>query len=138
MSNLSLQHRSGCPIACGLDILGDKWTLLIIRDLLLFQRNEFGQFADADEGISSNILSDRLAQLVQRGLINKTPHPEHGKKFIYSLTDKGLSLAPVLVELSIWAHENIEGVGLPKDWYRYVPNNKEELLTRLKAGEQLV
>jgi DNA-binding HxlR family transcriptional regulator len=127
--------RSSCPISCGLDILGDKWTLLIIRDLLLTNRVEYGHLLNAGEGISTNILSDRLAQLQKDGMITKSKHPEHGKKFIYSLTEKGVRLAPVIIELAIWADANIDGAKLPEMLVNFLKYDKNDLMQKLMAGE---
>jgi len=104
---------------------------------MLTNRQEFGHFLNAGEGISTNILSDRLLELQNNGLVEKTKHPSHGKKFIYSLTEKGRRLAPVIVELTLWAHENVEGSGLPDYWYEYIVNERETLMEKLSRGEPL-
>jgi DNA-binding HxlR family transcriptional regulator len=137
MSSTKSAVRSACPISCGLDVLGDKWTLLIIRDLLLSNRSEFGHLLNAGEGISTNILTDRLAQLQRNGLLVKENHPEHGKKFVYTLTQKGLSLAPVIVELALWADNNIEGARLPDVVRNSVEKDKSALLAKLMAGNTI-
>jgi len=100
--------RSPCPVACTLDIIGDKWTLLIVRDLLL-GRSQFKEFAAAPEGIATNILSDRLARLVEHGLAEKVPMSDRQDRDMYRLTNKGQALGPLLKEMVAWGLSNIEG-----------------------------
>ena len=94
-------RRSPCPVACALDIFGDKWTLLVIRDLVL-GRSRFKDFTASPEGIPTNILSDRLERLQERGLIEQVPATEGGKRMAYALTEKGESLAPILRSIRDW------------------------------------
>ncbi len=96
-------HRSGCPINLGLEVFGDKWTLLIIRDLMFAGKRHFREFLASAEGISTNILSDRLAMLVDAGIITRADDPEHRLKAIYSLTEKGIELLPILAQISRWS-----------------------------------
>ncbi len=98
----TVQHRSDCPISCTLDVLGDKWTLLIVRDMVWLRHCNFKDFLTADESIATNILTNRLARLSAQGLIVKTPDPENGRQIIYTLTPRGLALIPVLVDLAYW------------------------------------
>lgn len=93
-------RRSPCPIACALDLFGDRWTLLVIRDLFL-GRTRFKDFAASPEGIPTNLLSDRLERLVQGGLVRRVPLAG-GKRFAYELTGKGEALRPVLMALKEW------------------------------------
>ncbi len=100
--------RSCCPVACTLDLLGDKWTLLIVRDLFL-GRAQFKDFAASPERIATNILTDRLSRLVDHGLAERFPSPEQSGREAYRLTKKGKSLKPVLTAITKWGLENIEG-----------------------------
>jgi DNA-binding HxlR family transcriptional regulator len=95
------KRRSPCPIACGLDLFGDKWTLLVIRDLAL-GRNSFKDFATGPENVPTNILSDRLKRLMEAGMIGKAPVDTDGRRHAYHLTDKGKALLPVLLALRDW------------------------------------
>ena len=95
-------RRSGCPISCSLDVLGDKWSLLIVRDMVFGRKRYFKEFLAADEGIATNILTDRLKRLEDSGIISKQPDLENRRQIVYTLTDKGLALIPVLVELVCW------------------------------------
>jgi len=94
-------RRSPCPVACSLDIVGDRWTLLIVRDLVL-GRSRFKDFAGSPEGIPTNILSDRLERLLEHGLVDQIPAPDGTKRLAYQLTKKGEALRPVLEALRDW------------------------------------
>lgn len=100
--------RSPCPVACTLDIIGDKWTLLVVRDLVL-GRSHFREFVASPEGIATNILSDRLARLTQHGLVEKFPSPEQSGRDAYRLTKKGRSLGKLVSAFADWGLKNIEG-----------------------------
>lgn len=95
-------NRSQCPVALGLDIVGDHWTLLIVRDLLILGKHEYRELLDSDEGISSNILTDRLNKLQEQGLVNWIHHPESKRRKLYYLTGKGKDLIYVLMALIRW------------------------------------
>jgi DNA-binding HxlR family transcriptional regulator len=100
-------RRSDCPIACTLDILGDKWTLLVLRDLF-FGARYFDDFAKGWEGIATNILGDRLRKLERDGLVSRTRDEQDGRRVRYALTARGESLKPVLTVIARWGMENIE------------------------------
>ena len=97
-----IEKRSDCPISYTLDILGDKWTLLIIRDMLFTDKKYYKDFLGAGEGIATNVLSDRLKMLETYGIITSRQDEEMRTRKIYSLTPKGKSLVPIIVELWIW------------------------------------
>lgn len=96
-------RRSGCPISIALETLGDGWTLLIVRDLMFKGRKTFKEFLQAEEGIASNILSERLQRLESVGIVVKLRDAQDARRYVYRLTEKGMSLAPVLVELVLWS-----------------------------------
>jgi DNA-binding HxlR family transcriptional regulator len=100
------EHRSGCPISLALEVFGDRWTLLIVRDLVFAGKRHFREMLDSDERISSNILADRLSMLVDHGIVTKAEDPSHKQKAIYSLTEKGIDLLPVLVQIGIWSRKH--------------------------------
>lgn len=100
-SSAAVARRSPCPVACGLDLFGDKWTLLIIRDLIL-GRSRFKDFVESPEGIPTNILSDRLERLLNGGVVQQTPAEDGSKRFAYQLTDKGAALRPILRAIRDW------------------------------------
>jgi DNA-binding HxlR family transcriptional regulator len=98
---LQSQRRSPCPVSCSLDIFGDKWTLLIIRDLI-FGRSRFKEMAMSPEKPPTNILTERLNRLVSSGILEKTPSKDGTKHLAYKLTDKGLALKPILESIRNW------------------------------------
>jgi DNA-binding HxlR family transcriptional regulator len=99
-------RRSGCPINLTLEVVGDKWSLLIIRDMIFGNRRHFRELLlKSEEGISSNILADRLKTLVEQGIITKADDPTHKQKGIYSLTEQGIELLPVLAQMSVWGRK---------------------------------
>jgi len=97
--------RSDCPIAASLDIFGDRWTMLILRDMLLGGKSQFGEFA-SEEGVATNILADRLATLVDLGIIEKVPDEVDRRKFHYRVLSPGVELLPVIAELVVWGLKN--------------------------------
>ena len=99
---MSEEHRSGCPINLTLEVFGDRWTLLILRDLMFAGKRHFREFLLSDERISSNILTDRLNMLVEQGIVTRADDPTHKQKAIYSLTETGIAMLPVLIQMGIW------------------------------------
>jgi DNA-binding HxlR family transcriptional regulator len=97
------EHRSLCPINLALELFGDRWTLLIVRDLMFGGKRHFREFLHSDEGIASNILADRLNMLAEQGVVTRSDDPSHKQKALYSLTEKGISLLPILAEIGIWS-----------------------------------
>ena len=95
--------RSGCPISLALELFGDSWSLLIVRDLMFKGLRTFNEFLGAGEGIATNILSDRLQRLEEAGIITRMADPDDARRFLYRLTKKGIDLAPALVELVLWS-----------------------------------
>lgn len=102
------RRRSPCPIACSLDLLGDKWTLVIVRDLFA-GKQLYHQFAASPEKIATNILADRLANLQAAGVVRATPSHARAGSFAYSLTDKGRALYPVLEAIAAWGLAHVKG-----------------------------
>ena len=103
MPSLEKKRDTGCPVAFALDTFGDRWSLLVIRDLLLKGRETYGEFLGSGEGIATNVLADRLKALEAAKIIQKSRDPENAKRYIYSLTDKGFDLAPVVLEMMKWS-----------------------------------
>src|ERR1700693_2449889 len=102
------KRRSGCPLNASVEMLGDRWSLLILRDMMLQCARTYKTFLECYEGIATNILADRLRKLAAYGIITTEPDPSDGRKLIYLLTAKGMDLAPVLTEMVLWAaaHED--------------------------------
>jgi DNA-binding HxlR family transcriptional regulator len=104
-------HRSECIINLMIEMFGDQWSLLIIRDIVFANRRHFRELlTNSMEGIASNILADRLQKLVQQGIIVKSPDASHKQKAIYSLTEKGIALVPLLMEMVVWGHKHLPPV----------------------------
>lgn len=102
------KFRSSCPISSTLDLFGDKWTLLIVRDLLEYGSRTYKDFSQAEEHISSARLADRLKKLEEIGVLSKNNHPTNKKVFIYELNEKGKDLAPIIVEYFVWGAKHLK------------------------------
>jgi len=142
--------RSGCPINLTLEVVGDKWSLLLIRDMMFGDRRHFRELlTKSDEGISSNILADRLKTLLDQGIITRNDDPSHKQKGIYSLTEQGIELLPVLAQMSGWGFKYLpvsEELGIrarllseggPKMWTEFMDELRENHLgakRRRKSG----
>lgn len=129
-------HRdhSRCPIAYCLDVVGDRWTLLILRDLAFFRRRFFGDFLGASEGISSKILADRLARLEGWGLVVKAPDPTDRRRARYFLTDDALDLLPVLVEMTIWGSRRHPTPSLTAEQVEHLSSDRAGVIRRCRDG----
>ncbi|ESY70144.1 helix-turn-helix transcriptional regulator [Mesorhizobium sp. M0051] len=103
---MSTRKRSGCPINLSLELLGDRWTLLIIRDLVFAGKRHFREFLQSDEGISSRTLAERLQTLQDEGILTRSEDPTHGLKTVYRLTEAGIDLLPVLATLGAWGSKH--------------------------------
>lgn len=103
MTKTAKKHGTGCLVAYALDTFGDRWSLLIVRDMILYGHKRYGDFLCADEKIATNILADRLKRLVADGIVHKTRDPENGRSFVYMLTPKGLALIPAILEIIRWS-----------------------------------
>lgn len=107
---MATREKSGCPINLSLELIGDRWTLLIIRDLVFAGKRHFREFLQSDEGISSRTLAERLRTLQDEGILTRSDDPTHGLKAIYRLTEAGIDLLPVLATLGAWGskHRNAD------------------------------
>ena len=103
-----VDQRSGCPINLTLETLGDRWSLIVIRDIMFGTRRHFRELLSlSDEGIASNILADRLKRLVEAGLLTRAEDPTHRQKYVYSLTEKAIDLLPLLVQMGAWGRRHL-------------------------------
>lgn len=125
---MEINKRSNCPVSCSLDIFGDKWSLLIVRDLLENQTCTYGDFLKADEKIATNILATRLQMLEDNDIISKSEHPESKAKVLYRLTQKGIDLLPIMIEIGFWADK----------YYEIDKSKKAELKAIKKDKEQFI
>jgi DNA-binding HxlR family transcriptional regulator len=127
------QHRrSDCPINFALETFGDTWSLLIIRDIVYFGKQTYGEFLASEEGIATNILANRLARLEQQGILTKLPHPTDVRKERYVLTEKGLDLIPVLAEIANWSAEHDPETGAPPAWIALMKAEREKMLQLIR------
>ena len=124
----------GCPIRFGLNILGDKWSLLIVRDLMFKGRRYYGEFLGAGEGISTNVLADRLARLEDAGILHKAPDPDHGKKIVYGLTEKGRDLMPIMFAIMDWSEKYDDRTEVPKKFIRELRKRPSALHREILAA----
>ncbi|BCG95718.1 winged helix-turn-helix transcriptional regulator [Mesorhizobium sp. 131-2-1] len=120
---MSTRERSGCPISLSLELLGDRWTLLIIRDLVFAGKRHFREFLQSDEGISSRTLAERLQTLQEEGILTRSDDPTHRLKAIYRLTEAGIHLLPVLATLGAWGSK-----------YRKADDDLAQIATELADG----
>ena len=121
-------RRSDCPISTSLDVWGDKWSLLIIRDLMFAKECTYGDFLKSPEGIATNILASRLQTLEENGVIEKLDHPDSKAKVLYKLTHKGIDLLPTLIEIGLWAEKYYNINKERKAELKKVKKNKEEYI----------
>lgn len=126
--------RSDCPINKTLDILGDKWSLLIVRDLMFKGKNTYGDFLNGGEGITTSVLADKLALLECGGIITKEVHPESKAKILYKLTQKGIDLIPVLVEVIAWSEKYHEVHPQATVFAKELKKNKEGVIKMLRKS----
>jgi len=124
------RRRSGCPLNASVEMLGDRWSLLIIRDMMVRGYRSFKEFLSSDEGIATNILADRLRRLESYGIITAQADPADGRKLRYLLTAKGMDLAPVLTEMVLWsaAHEDTGNQAL----VRLIKRDKTRFLAEVR------
>lgn len=118
-----IKKRSECPISGSLDVFEDKWSLLIIRDLMFSNKCTYNDFLKAGEGIATNILATRLKGLEENGLIEKMAHPDSKAKILYKLTTKGIDLLPIIVEVYIWAEQYM---AIPADLKAIIKSAKKD------------
>ncbi|MGE3975161.1 MAG: winged helix-turn-helix transcriptional regulator [Bdellovibrionales bacterium] len=118
---------SGCPIAFTLDLIGDRWSLLIIRDMLFLGKQYYGEFLESPEKIATNILAERLKRLEDNDIISKRPDPESQKKIIYEMTKKGLALIPMILEMISWGAKHDPNTAAPPAFIRDLKRDKVKL-----------
>lgn len=124
------KRRSGCPLNASVEMLGDRWSLLILRDMMLRGYQTFNEFLHSDEKIATNILADRLRRLDTYGIISTERDPSDGRKTIYALTAKGIDIAPVLAEMVLWAARHEETGNQPL--VQQMRTGKEQLLASVR------
>jgi DNA-binding HxlR family transcriptional regulator len=127
----NLVFRSDCPISATLDILGDKWSLLIIRDMALRGKTSYKEFALGAEKIATNILADRLAVLEATEIINRQPHPKNKVKVVYKLTQKGIDLVPLLVDMIVWSEDYHEAQPMTTEFAKLARADRQGVIQNI-------
>lgn len=143
---MSDQHRSGCPINLSLELFGDRWSLIILRDMMFGGRRHYRELlTQSEEGISSNVLADRLKMLMEQGLVTRADDPTHKQKALYSLTEKAIALVPLFAQLGAWGRRYTPATedlciraqlleeGGPDLWSRFMTELAEAHLSRNAA-----
>ena len=130
------QRRSDCPINFALETFGDMWSLLIIRDMVYFGKKSYGEFLASDEGIATNILASRLVHLEQQGLLVKKPDETDKRKEVYLLTEKGLALIPILLEMAGWSAQHDPQTAAPQAWVAMVKADQEKMINLIRETVQ--
>lgn len=131
-----IKRKSDCPIHFGLELFGDKWTLLIIRDIMFKGKHYFGDFVNSEEKIATNLLADRLAMLEKEEIIAKFKDENHKQKIIYKLTKKGIDLMPVLVEIIMWSAKYDKDSGVEKEFVKSYTRDRDALIKQI--SERLI
>ena len=126
--------RSNCPINFILETFGDRWTLLVIRDLMFHGKRYYGEFLASDEGISTNILADRLQRLEQDGVIDKETDPDNRSRAIYRLTQKGRDLLPVMLEITAWSGKYDSKTNAPAPFLKALKKDRRPLIAKILSG----
>jgi DNA-binding HxlR family transcriptional regulator len=128
--NAAIKRRSGCPLNASVEMLGDRWSLLIIRDMMLRGSCTYKEFMECYEGIATNILADRLKKLVRNGIITTEADKSDKRKTLYRLTEKGIDLAPALTEMVLWAAAHEETGNQPL--VRQMREDKDRFLNKIR------
>lgn len=133
MTQTSAHYRSNCPINFVLETFGDKWTLLIVRDLMFKGKSNFREFLKSEEKIATNILSDRLKRLEEHGIVIKTEDGANRSKLNYSLTEKGKDLMPIMLEITAWSAKHDKLTNTPKPFRKTLAEDREGMIAAFMA-----
>ena len=141
VSRIEHKNRTGCPVACALDIIGDHWTLLIVRNLMFLGVHEYKDMLLTEEHISTSILTDRLKKLERDGLISSIPHPSSKRRKLYYLTESGKDLVDVMISLVLWSNKHLkERLKIPREKQALLNKGHEPfkkiILQELKSWEK--
>ncbi|MEJ2200876.1 MAG: helix-turn-helix domain-containing protein [Desulfuromonadaceae bacterium] len=134
MTDSPSQRRSACPVSVSLELLGDRWTLLVLRDLIFLRKRHFRDFLESPERIATNILSSRLRNLEQAAIVTRRPDPDNARQVIYELTAKGLDLIPLLLELILWGSRYEPGTQAPPELVKRAREDRDGLIAELRAA----
>ena len=132
MAHESKKRNTGCPVAFALDTFGDRWTLLIIRDMLWRGAKTYGEFMESPEGYATNILADRLKMLEAEDIVTRREDPANRRRKIYRLTDKGLELLPMLVEMLLWSARYDPNTAVTGQMLKFVREDREGFMAQMR------
>lgn len=128
-------RRSECPISNALDHLGDKWSLLLIRDLAFTDKRSYNALLKASEGIATNVLSNRLSSLEASGIVSRSRDPNDGRKHIYCLTEAGIDLIPLLIDMMLWSEKHDpEGLDIPGEFLDKIRQNRQGVIEQIQQN----
>lgn len=127
------RRRSSCPIAFGLDLFGDRWTLLVLRDLIFEGKTRFRELVDSGERIATNVLAERLDRLVEAGVVVKVADGADRRRFAYAPTKKGLDLVPTMLEIVRWSAAHDPRTGAPPEFVKELERDREGAIRRVRA-----
>lgn len=128
--------RSHCPIAFSLDILGDRWTLVVLRDLVINRKRLFRELLEAEEGIATNILTQRLRRLEAAGIVTRRADPDNARQVLYEPTAKGLDLVPLLVELARWGATHDPQTAAPRGFLKQVAGDRDGVIKAIRSPHE--
>ena len=129
-----MPKRSNCPIANALDFVGDKWSLLILRDLIFFKKQSYSDLKNSDEAMATNILSSRLEKLESDGLIIKTIDEKDKRKKVYSLTSVGIDMLPILLEMLVWSSKHSTDTDIPEGIIERIEQDRKKLIEEIESS----
>lgn len=130
------EKRSDCPINFALETFGDKWSLLIVRDIVFHGKRTYGEFLESREGIATNILADRLALLQREDILSRMPHPTDKRKEIFILTEKGLDLIPVLLQIEAWSARHDPKTDAPQELVSRIEKDVKKVSQKFRDAVQ--
>lgn len=133
MRNQTKIRQSGCSVAYGLDIFGDRWSLLVIREIMLKGKTTYGDFLEIDEGIATNVLADRLKHLETEGIITKSRDPDNRRSYVYALTDKGRDLSTIMIEIILWGGKYDKRTGARRENFDLINKDRKAFEDKIKG-----
>jgi DNA-binding HxlR family transcriptional regulator len=134
MTRLRVGGRSHCPVSFALDLFGDRWTLLVIRDLMLRGKKTYSEFLASEEGIATNVLADRLGWLEAHGIVKRSRDPRERRRVIYELTPKGIDLLPIVIEMITWSAKHDPKTAAPPAFVRRVTEDRATVMRDIIAS----
>lgn len=129
-----IMKRSNCPISKVLDLVGDKWSLLILRDMLFFGKETYSDLQNSDEKMATNILSTRLEKLEQEGLISKRASEQDKRKKLYKLTEKGIDMLPILLDMIVWSAKYARDTHIPEGLVDKINDDRNSVIEQLRKA----